>query len=119
MRAAGVGNGLADAVLPVVVQAGTVFRNHSPIGFGVHVAPFDLFHVVGKQLQAVRIHAAQVGGDERFGNELRLGVRHANCIKKLQGKLRKPAGGDENFRIRHRNPSAYDTSRSMGNKLYS
>ena len=77
MAAAGLGHPLADGVLAVEHQAGAVFGDHPAIRRGVDFAGQDLLHVVRDQLNAVRIHAAQVGGDHGFGHHGGLVVRDA------------------------------------------
>ena len=53
-------DGLADSILSVVEKAGAIFGYHASVGAGIHIAPFELLDVVGEQLHAMGIHAAQV-----------------------------------------------------------
>ena len=75
MCAAHVRNLLTGAVVSIVEKAGSGFRNDAAFRGSVEIAAFHLFYVIGQQLHAVRIHAAQVGGDQRFRNEVGDGAR--------------------------------------------
>jgi hypothetical protein len=75
MSAADARDLLSGSVRAVIQQACSGFQRDAAFGAGVHVAALDLFHVVRQQLHAVRIHAAQVGGHQRFGDQARGGPR--------------------------------------------
>ena len=77
VAAAGFRDPLADPVLPVEQQARTAFGNHAALRVRVHFARQQLIDVEGQQLDAVRIDAAQVGGDQRSRHDGGLVRRHA------------------------------------------
>ena len=56
---------LAQAVLAVVEQAAAAFGNDAPLGATASdLPPLQPLQIEGQQLNAVRIHAAQVGGHQ-------------------------------------------------------
>ena len=77
VAAADIGHPLADAVLAVEREAGADFGDHAAIGPRVHFTGQQLVDIKGQELDAVRIHAAQIGGNQTGGGDCGLVRRHA------------------------------------------
>ena len=81
VRAAGFRHPLAQPILPVEMQATAALGDHPAIGLGVHLAGQQLIDVERQQLNAVGIHAAQVGGNQAGGGDLGFVARHSGALQ--------------------------------------
>ena len=72
---------LADAVLPVEVQATAGLAEHPPVGQRVHFAGQQLVDVERQELDPVGVHAAQVGGYQAGGGHPRLVRRNSRALQ--------------------------------------
>ena len=101
MIAADLGARLSDAVLAVVGQAAAGFAHDAAHRIAIHVARFHLLDVVGQQLDAMGIDAAQIGGDERCCHQSRRGF---GDVKRFQNPLREASqrlGRDQHLGFGH------------------
>ena len=86
--AAGLRHPLAQPVLPVEMQAAAAFRNHPAVGLRVHLTGQQLIDVERQQLNAVGIDAAQVGGNQAGGRDLRLVAGHSGPLQNGFAEMR-------------------------------
>ena len=93
--AAGVGHPLSQPVLAVEGEAAPAFGDNPPVGEGIHPAGQQLLDVVRDQLDAVGIHAAQVGGDQGGGGDRRLVGGHSRARQDALGEGRQGGAGDD------------------------
>lgn len=68
--AAGGGNMLADGTFAVERQTGTTFGGNAAGRGDLDIATLPLGQIVGEQADAVRVHAAEIRGNQGFGNKV-------------------------------------------------
>jgi hypothetical protein len=105
--AANCGNRLPHAILAVVQKARAAFRNHTAVGVRIHIAALQLFQIIDQQLDAVRIHTAQIGSNQRFRRERGFGRRQPGCFQKLHAKFLQVFVADQTLGCGHGNLPAY------------
>jgi hypothetical protein len=77
---------LPDSVLRVEQQTSLIFRKNFALRSSVHIARLKLFHVDRQQTDAMRIHPAQIRGDQGGTGQLGSDPRHSGCDQYLTRK---------------------------------
>jgi hypothetical protein len=92
------GNPLPDGVLRIKVKAGSAFVNDSAIGVEIEVAGLNLLEIIDQQLHAMRIDAAEIRGNQRFGHKPGLMRRSAVRQQDTLAKVGELFGGYDDLR---------------------
>ena len=92
---------MAHAVPAVVDDATAILRNNSSIRLRIDVTPLDLIGVGGQQADAVRIGAAQIGGDQRGSDQARLGFGDVERFQNALAEGNQVRGKDADLGLGH------------------